>query len=310
MTAREVFADAERRLFAVCGLDCESRMLPLEDLALSIGVRESGAGDPVVFIHGSGMSGATWAPVMAHLPACRSIAIDLPGFGLSDPHSYSGRPLRAHATAQLTSVLDALQLERAALVGTSLGGMWALCLALDAPERVRAVVSIGMPAVALPGVRGDPFFTLLTIPGLGRIASRVIPAPRSAKAVRRAMKGVIGQAALDRTPDEFCDVVSAGMRMPGWRDAMWTHLNLALRFGHARSENHLTDDELRSIAAPVRLIWGQDDVYGGPAIGQRAAELIPQARLDVMPGNHAPFLDDPERCAALIRDAVASGQRR
>lgn len=81
---------------------------------------------------------------------------------------------------------------------------------------------------------------------------------------------------------------------------MWTHLNLAMRFGRERPENHLRDDELRSIASRVQFIWGQDDVYGGPEIGRRAAELIPEARLDVMPGNHAPFLDDPERCAALI----------
>jgi pimeloyl-ACP methyl ester carboxylesterase len=259
----------------------------------------------VLLIHGSGMSGATWAPVIAYLHDCRSIAIDLPGFGLSDAYSYAGRPLRAHATAQLTSVLDALGLDCAALVGTSLGAMWALYLATDAPERVRAVVSIAMPAVAVPGIRGDPFFTVLTIPGLGHIASRVIPAPRSAKAVRRAGRGTIGQAALDRTPDEFCDVVAAGMRMPSWRDAMWTHLNLALRFGRGRPENNLSDDELRSIATPVQFIWGQDDVYGGPEIGRRAAELIPHARLEVMPGNHAPFLDDPQRCAALIMDAVA-----
>jgi pimeloyl-ACP methyl ester carboxylesterase len=302
---RQTFADAERRLFARLRLDVESRTLALSDPAVSIGVRESGAGDPVVLVHGSGMSGPTWAPVMAHLADCRSIAIDLPGFGLSDPYSYSGRSLRQHAVAQLTSVLDALDLERASFVGTSLGGMWALCLALDAPERVRAVVSIGMPAVALPGLRGDPFFTLLTIPGLGRVASRVAPTPTSAKAVRRATKGVIGQAALDRTPDEFCDVVSAGMRMPGWREAMWTHLNLALRFGRARPENSLADDELRSIAVPVLFIWGEDDVYGGPEIGRRAAALIPDGRLEVMPGNHAPFLDDPRRCAALIRHAVS-----
>jgi pimeloyl-ACP methyl ester carboxylesterase len=308
MNAGAVFADAERRLFARYGLDPASTRLALRDPAVSVAIRESGAGDPVVFIHGSGMSGATWAPVMAHLPECRSIAVDLPGFGLSDSYSYSGRPLRAHATAQLTSMLDALELERAALVGTSLGGMWALCLAVDAPQRVRAVVSIGMPAVALPGVRGDPFFTLLTIPGVGRIASRIMPVPTSPRAVRRAMKGVIGQAALDRTPDAWCDVVSAGMRMPGWRDAMWTHLNLALRFGRGRPENHLTDDELRSIAVPVQFVWGRDDVYGGPEIGQRAAELIPDARLHVVPGNHAPFLDDPKRCAALImKAALAEG---
>jgi pimeloyl-ACP methyl ester carboxylesterase len=302
----QVLEEAERRLFAHYGLPYESRLVGLSDPAVSISVRESGTGDPVVFIHGSGMSGATWAPVLAYLPDRRSIAIDLPGFGLSDPHSYSGRPLRVHAVAQLTSVLDALGLERAALVGTSLGAMWALCLALEAPERVSAVVGIGMPAVALPGVRGDPFFTLMTIPGLGRIAARVLPVPKSVKAARRAMKGVVGQAALDRTPDELFEVVSAGMRMPGWREAMWTHLNLAMRFGRGRPENVLTDEELRSIAAPVLFIWGQDDVYGGPEIGRRAAALMPDARLEVMPGNHAPFLDDPQRCAALIGRALAA----
>jgi pimeloyl-ACP methyl ester carboxylesterase len=301
---RQTFKDAERRLFGHFGLAYESRSLALKDPAVSIGVRESGTGDPVVFIHGSGMSGATWAPVLAHLPDRRTIAIDLPGFGLSDPYSYSGRPLRTHAMAQLTSALDALGLERAPLVGTSLGAMWALCFALGAPERVSAVVAIGMPAVALPGIRADPFFRLLTVPGLGRAASRVVPVPKGVKAARKGMKGVLGQAAGDRTPDEFFEVVSAGMRMPGWRDAMWTHLNLALRSGRGRPENVLTDEELRSIATPVQFIWGQDDVYGGPEIGRRAVALMADARIEVMPCNHAPFLDYPERCAALIKQTT------
>jgi pimeloyl-ACP methyl ester carboxylesterase len=89
--SRQAFEDAERCLFRRYGLVYESRSLALDDPAVSIGVRECGAGRPVVFIHGS---------------------------------------------------------------GTSLGAMWALCFALEAPERVVAVVAIGMPAVALPGVRG------------------------------------------------------------------------------------------------------------------------------------------------------------
>ena len=255
------------------------------------------------------MSGATWAPVLAHLAGHRSIAIDLPGFGLSDPHSYEGRSLRAHAVAQLSSALDALGLGRAPIVGTSLGAMWALCLALDAPARVSAVVAIGMPAVALPGVRADAFFRLMTIPGLGHIASRIAPTPNSVKATRKGMKGVVGQAALDKTPDEFFEVVSAGMRAPGWREAMWTHLNLALRFGRERPGQALTDEELRSITTPVLFIWGEDDVYGGPEIGRRAVASMPDARLDVIPGNHAPFLDDPAHCASLIEDIVARASR-
>jgi pimeloyl-ACP methyl ester carboxylesterase len=187
--------------------------------------------------------------------------------------------------------------------------MWALCLALDSPDRVSSVVAVGMPAVALPGVRADPFFRLLTVPWLGRVAARVLPTPKSVKATRRGMKGVVGNAALETTPDEFFALVSAGMRVPGWREAMWTHLNVALRFGRARPDQVLDDVELRSIGAPVLFIWGKDDVYGRPEIGRRAVELIPDARLEIAPGNHAPFLNDPQRCASLIEE-MASRDRR
>ena len=77
-----------------------------------------------------------------------------------------------------------------------------------------------------------------------------------------------------------------------------------MRSGREQPGNALTDDELRAIAPPVLFIWGEDDVYGRPEIGRRAAALIPEARIEVVPGNHAPFLDDPERCAALIRELV------
>ena len=93
------------------------------------------------------------------------------------------------------------------------------------------------------------------------------------------------------------------MAMPGWRLAMRSHLNLAMRSGRPRPENLLTDDELRSIEVPVRLILGDDDVYGGPEIGRRAAALMSDARVHVLPGGHAPFADEPETCAALIRGA-------
>ena len=70
MTARADFADAERRLFAVYGLDCESHGLALEDPALSIGVRESGAGDPVVFIHAAACRGWRGAACPAGATRC------------------------------------------------------------------------------------------------------------------------------------------------------------------------------------------------------------------------------------------------
>jgi pimeloyl-ACP methyl ester carboxylesterase len=305
----DTLSAAEARLFDSYRIPFEARSVRLEDPHVEIAIRETGSGDPVVFVHGSGMSGASWAPLLAHLPDRHAIALDLPGFGHSDSYSYTGRPLREHAVAQLTSALDALGLERAALVGTSLGAMWVLNLALAAPGRVSAVVALGMPAVALPGLRPDPFFKLLTTPGLGRLAARG-PAPKSAAAARKGMSRALGPRALERTPDEFFDVVRAGMATPGWGRAMWSHLNLAMRSGRARPENLFSDDELRSIATPVQLIWGDRDVYGGPEIGERAAALLADARLELIEGGHAPFLDEPERCAELIRQATMRPRSR
>ncbi len=171
--ATVAFEQAERGLFAACGVQVASRRVRLADPPIAVRVLEAGDGPPLVLVHGSGMSASTWAPLMPCLGTRRLIAFDLPGFGLSDAFDYSGRPLRAHAVAQLTSLLHALGLERVPIVGTSLGGMWALCLALDAPDRIAALASLGVPAVALPGMHGDPFFTALSTPGLRQLAARI-----------------------------------------------------------------------------------------------------------------------------------------
>jgi 2-hydroxy-6-oxonona-2,4-dienedioate hydrolase len=300
MAARDELEQAERRLFARYDLDVSTRRVALADPPLGVRVLETGEGEPVLLVHGSGMAASTWAPMLRHMGDRRAIAVDLPGFGLSDPYDYSGRPLRAHAVAQLTSVLDALALERVPIVGTSLGAMWALCMALDRPQRVSAVAALGVPAVALPGMHGDPFFTAMTTPVVGSIVSR-LPPPPTAGVVRRTMRGAIGRDTVARLPDEVFEVIRQIMRQPGWKQAMRTHLPLALKAGRQRMENALTDDELRRIEAPVLFIWGTDDVYGPPSIGERAVAVMPDARLEVIPGGgHAPFFDDPQRCAALV----------
>ena len=304
----KAFEEAERRLFAACGLTASSRRVRLADPPLYVRVLEAGEGPPLLLVHGSGMSASTWAPVMAHLPGHRLIALDLPGFGLSDAYDYGGRSLREHAVAQLTSLLDALELERVPIVGTSLGGMWALYLAADAPERVSAVASLGVPAIALPGMRGDPFFTLLSTPGLRHVVARMRP-PSVAMTRRSMASGVMGPRAVEAAPDGFFETVHAGMRQPGFRTAMRSHMWLAMRMGRPRPENFLSDAELAGIAAPVLMIWGDEDPYGEPQIGERAVAVMRDAQLEVMPGRHAPFLDDPERCAAWIGELLRRAPR-
>jgi pimeloyl-ACP methyl ester carboxylesterase len=297
------FEQAERRLFAACGVQVASRRVRLANPPVAVRVLEAGDGPPLVLVHGSGMSASTWAPLMPYLGRHRLIAFDLPGFGLSDPFDYSGRPLRWHAVAQLTSLLDALDVDRVPIVGTSLGGMWALCLAVDSPHRVAAVGSLGVPAVALAGMHGDPAFTALSTPVVRHIVAR-IGSPSVAMTRRALARGAIGRRGAEHAPEGFFEVVHEGMRQPGFRTAMLTHMQLALLVGRPRPQNLLSDTELRELAVPVLMIWGDEDPYGPPQIGQRACALMPDARLEVIPGRHAPFLDDPERCGALIDDLV------
>jgi pimeloyl-ACP methyl ester carboxylesterase len=297
------FEVVERRLFDACAIKVTSRRVRLADPPLTVRVLEAGDGPPLVLVHGSGMSASTWAPLLPYLAGYGLIVFDLPGFGLSDAFDYTGRSLRGHAVAQLRSLLDALDLERVGVIGTSLGGMWALCLAVDAPERITALASLGVPAVALPGMRGDPAFTALSTPGVRQVLAR-IGSPSVAVTRRSLARGAIGRRAAELAPVGFFDVVHEGMRQPGFRTAMLSHMWLAMRLGRPRAENFLSDAELQHIPVPVLMVWGDEDPYGGPEIGRRAAALIPNAHLEVIPGRHAPFLDDPQRCGALIDELL------
>ena len=59
-------------------------------------------------------------------------------------------------------------------------------------------------------------------------------------------------------------------------------------------------DELRRLAVPTLVIWGDHDPVGTVQAGQAAAELMPGARLEVVPGGHVPYLGDPQRVAELV----------
>ena len=110
-----------------------------------------GDGHPLLMIHGSGPGVSAWANWRLVMPAlarqARVIAPDMAGFGFSerpDGYTYS----MDNWVAQAIGLLDALDIERADLVGNSFGGALALALAIRHPDRVRRLVlmgSVGVP---------------------------------------------------------------------------------------------------------------------------------------------------------------------
>ncbi len=110
-------------------------------------VEVEGAGPPVVLLHGFTGSTETWHAVVDALSVrFRTIAIDLVGHGRSDAPADLASYSMAACVAQVESVLDALQIERAHFVGYSMGGRVALAFALAHPERMASTVLVGASA--------------------------------------------------------------------------------------------------------------------------------------------------------------------
>jgi 2-hydroxymuconate-semialdehyde hydrolase len=125
---------------------------------LKTNLHDVGKGSPVLMIHGSGPGVSAWANWRLNLPVlaqrARVIAPDMAGFGFSErPAGY--RYTMDHWVAQAVGVLDALDVERADVVGNSFGGALALALAIRHPERVRRLVlmgSVGVPFAITKGL--------------------------------------------------------------------------------------------------------------------------------------------------------------
>jgi 2-hydroxymuconate-semialdehyde hydrolase len=126
--------------------------------AFDTNVLEAGTGDPVLFIHGSGPGVSAWANWRLVLPALarerRVIAPDMVGFGFTDRPAGIAYSMDTWVR-QALDLLDALDIERADLVGNSFGGALALALATRHPGRVRRLVlmgSVGVPFTITPGL--------------------------------------------------------------------------------------------------------------------------------------------------------------
>ena len=115
-------------------------------------VLEAGEGAPVLHLHGTNTCSLSHLPLLERAEGVRSIAVDRPGFGLSEPAQVPRERFRDAAVEFVDDVLDELGLETSALAGGSMGATWALWYALARPERVRRLALLGS-APLLPGTR-------------------------------------------------------------------------------------------------------------------------------------------------------------
>jgi pimeloyl-ACP methyl ester carboxylesterase len=258
-----------------------------------LAIREEGAGDPLVLVHGAGTSGAIWRRTLPLLAdGRRVVAPDLPGYGGS-PAAGPGFALEEVTDRLVTGLDEAGVPVPYDLVGHSMGGAIAILLAARHPERVRRLVLVAPAGLAaLPRVAAG---LLGAVAAPFAVARRTLATPLAGSAfVRRlALAGVARDGA--RVPTEHARAVLAS-------SAGATRIGPGL----ASAANADLRDALASVRAPLGLVWGEHD----PVIPPRRIEVIrrarPEVRLSVVPDTaHAPMLERPEAFCAALEDVLA-----
>jgi pimeloyl-ACP methyl ester carboxylesterase len=260
-------------------------------------VLSHGSGPPLILLHGVSLSAAAWAPLFAELRGFQLLAVDLPGHGFSDPVDYGRGHVRTHAHRLTDDILDALGLDRVPVIGHSLGGMFALWHAATGTERISALIALGVPAVALPGVRVRMPLSPLTVRGLG-VAVLRSPSPRWV--YRHLLAQGLGRAEVKMAPDSLIEALCLTARQPDNARTVASLMHAIDRFRRPRAESVLTDAELAAIRVPTLFILGSNDPYLSPQDARPSIDRIPTADLHQMPAGHGPWLVDPARVAGLI----------
>jgi len=263
----------------------------------SISTLVSGTGpEQVVCLHGLGSSKISFFETISALaPELTVHAIDLPGFGSSS------KPARASYDAAFFArathaYLEAAGVERAHLVGNSMGGRAAIELGLREPARV-ASLSLLCPALAFRHRR-----RLVPLVRLLRPELAALPHPMRGAIVRNQLVGLFGRperldpATADIVAEEFCRAYrSPAVRMAFYAAAHSIYLDAP--WGERGLWTRLADLE-----PPALFVWGEADGLVPAAFARHVARALPAARQVVLADcGHVPQVELPMEANRLVR---------
>lgn len=261
---------------------------------------DEGAGPAIVMIHGLGgqMGNFTLALSPLLTDSHRVIVLDRPGMGYSD--RAADAPANPRAQAQVVAqVIDALGLERPLIVGHSLGGAIALCLAMEQPDKMRGLALLA--PLTLPPRGPIKAFDGLDIknPALRFLLSWTLAIPLSIRTAPKVLDQVFGP---DPIPDDYGVKGGAllGLRPASYRNTSRDYLSSGrdLRWMAAQYD---------SLQVPVRILYGAEDrILEADLHGRGLVAKHPQIGLEVIAGGHMLPVTRAQDCARFIRETEAA----
>ncbi|HUN78596.1 MAG TPA: alpha/beta fold hydrolase [Solirubrobacteraceae bacterium] len=262
--------------------------------------RSAGSGPPVVLIHGMLNSSSHWREVALNLAREHTvIAPDLIGHGDSAAPrgDYS---LGAHA-ASIRDLLAALGIDRASIVGHSLGGGVAMQFFYQFPQRTARLALVSSGGL---GHDVSPVLRSAALPGMSGLLSLVI---------QRRLTGALrdtGQRLGRRG-------VGLGIHLQALARALRPLENADARHAFLQTLRAVIDIHGQRVSAtdrlyllesmPTLIVWGERDNTIPPLHGRRAQQAAPGSQLRTLPGvAHFPHLEDPDALAQALREFIAA----
>lgn len=268
----------------------------LECAAGSLHYVDEGSGPPILFLHGN----PTWCflyrgVVLRLRDAFRCVAVDLPGFGLSArPGEGYGHTPAEHAAA-VGELVDALELDALTVVGHDWGGPVGMRVALDRPERIRALAMANTWCWPAEALRLRAFSAALsTGPAQGWMRRRGVP-----------VRWVLRLGTKSAPPPEVLEQYRGPLADPGSRAAVAELPRQIVRAGPwlariaARAPEVLGD-------RPLLLPWGVRDFAFPLRFADRFRRDFPRARLVRLDARHFVPEDAPGELAAALRAFLAA----
>ena len=247
---------------------------------------DRGAGPALVFIHGHPFSHAMWAPQLASLAdEFRVVAPDLPGYGESPPLAQLMSMRRL--ADEVVGLLDTIGVERATVVGLSMGGLVAMELGLGNPDRVDGLVLAATTAAPLTDEEAER---------------------RRAAAADVEANGMVGHTA-EMLPRLFGPVAGRdpALTVPIATTMLRTNPAGAAAALRGRAQRPDYERLLPELVPPALVIAGDSDAYSTKEITDQLVAALPDPDVVILPGiGHLPNLE----ARGAFDDAVRRFARR
>jgi 2-hydroxy-6-oxonona-2,4-dienedioate hydrolase len=224
---------------------------------------EAGEGYPLILIHGGGPGASGWSNYNPNIPYLsqffRVLAVDLPGWGKSQPVTYEDRD----NSGALAELLETLGISKAAVVGNSMGGASVIRLAYERPDLVSHLITMGSPS-GVPGM-----FEPAGLPEGVKVLERAYfePTTETIRALTEIMTFDTSNVTDELIAERLTNTLAQKAHVDNWIG------------GHGKGPMvRLNQELIPTIMAPTLLMHGRDDRVCSFAHAIRLTGMIRNSR--------------------------------